>query len=260
MPAASASRALLVTAAASPFAELARWALDLAGVPFREEPHLPSLQAASSLFRGGHAGAVSFVVPGGRTLDEAVDVVRFADDRLDGSLLARGKPYRRDVLEAEAGYLNVLGPHARRLFYGYVLPQRELVLETLARDVPASERTVFSTAHGAIMAALRRRLKLDPDALERSEERVRETFERTDALVGEGPYLFGAALTAADVALGALASPLLLPEGMGGPAFPFDRLPEPLRRLVESLRDTRTGAFVHALYRRDRRPAPEEPR
>jgi len=259
--------ALLVTAAASPFAELARWALDHAGVVYREERHLPILQGPAALARRGGIGPVSLALPDGRVLDEAVDVVRHADDRAGGTLLARGRPERAAVLEWEATFTAGLGPDTKRLLYAHLLTDRDLALRAFATDVPTSERLLFRIAHPALVALLRRTLPLDPAALERSERRVREVFDRVDEALAAQEATHGhpprtlcgtPGPTAADLALAALASPVLWPEeAEDATRLPIDDLPLAYRDLVESFRGTRCGAFVRDLYRRERRrPAP----
>lgn len=258
----------LVTEAASPYAELARWALDLAGVAYREERHLPTFQAPAALIRRGGVGPVTLFLADGRILYETVDVVRLADDRTGGMLLARGQPDRAEVLEWEAIFTSVLGPATKRLLYAHLLTNRTLAVRAFGALVPAAERWAWEALHPGLMLWLERTLPLDAASRAEAEAEVRAVFDRVDeTLAARMPMDVGTDLparltrtgdapTAADLALAALASPVLWPpEAEEATRLPIDDLPPAHRDLVGSLRETRTGRFVLELYRRERRHA-----
>ena len=97
----------LITIAPSHFCEKARWALQLAGIPFVEEPHPPLLhmRAAGRGRSSGHSTPV--LVADGVVIPDSTDILEFVQNQPQGSW----RPYpaddhlRREVHELEDLFL-----------------------------------------------------------------------------------------------------------------------------------------------------------
>ena len=100
---------------------------------------------------------------------------------------------------------------------------------------------------------VRRDLRLQMDTIPEQRAIMEAFFERIEARLDDGRrYLLGDRLTAADLALAALAAPAVLPREYGGPMPTLEDLPPTMRADVERIRSRGTGQFVLRLYREER--------
>lgn len=242
----------LITIPPSHYCEKARWALELAGVPFVEEGHPPLLhvRAARKGRATGHSTPV--LVVDGRVLPDSTDILEWLQD-LPESLW---RPYsldpqqRSEVAELEELFDTRLGPHTRRLAYFHLLQHRALFLRSVLAGVGRGERLVFTTLAPVMAFLMRRGMNITPVSAERSLGRIREVFaEIGDRLADGRSYLVGEALTAADLSFAALAAPAVLPPNYGSPLPALDELPEGMLMTVQDCRSTPAGEFALRMYR-----------
>jgi glutathione S-transferase len=267
----------LITISFSHYAELARWALELAGVPYTEHGFAPGQHALPALsVRLPRTGARHFaesssmtgrpspttlpalVRPGGEVLVDSWAIAA-------STPLAPMEPAFREVLDREVGVA------ARAFTYSVLLQDR---FEPRFRAMCTEGRhwgwrLLWACGLGAALrGALRARFRPEDQA------GVAACVAKLDALLSPGgplaaalarragqPFLGGAALGQADVALCAIAAPLVMPEEYGGRARPlahhFSHLlahDEQLRAHVERWRGTEVGAYVLGVYARYRCP------
>jgi glutathione S-transferase len=270
--------AQLVTISFSHYAELARWNLELAGVPFTEHGFTPIQHVLPALSvrlpRGGarHIASSSSMVgkpsptalpalvrPGGEVLADSWAVAA-------STPLAPMEPALREVLDRE------LGVAARAFTYSVLLQARHGPVFTAmcTEGRHWGWRLLWACGLGAALrGALRARFRADDKAA------VSAYVADVDALLAPGgplagalarrragqPFLGGAALGQADVALCAIAAPLVMPEEYGGRARPMARhfrhllaADGQLRAHVERWRGTEVGAYVLDVYARFRCP------
>src|SRR3954447_2137174 len=124
----------LITIPISHFGEKARWALELARLPYREERHLQVIHSAHAWRAGRGWTAPVLVTPEG-PLRESAEIVRFADAHAGLGL------YRRPLAAAlEASFDHQLGPDARTWMYHRLLGHDELIRAYGAPGVPRWER------------------------------------------------------------------------------------------------------------------------
>jgi glutathione S-transferase len=242
----------LITIPPSHYCEKARWALDLAKIPFIEERHPPLLHVrpASKGRAAGHSTPV--LVADGEVVPDSTEILEFVQRR-HGAVWS---PYpldsqlRLQVEELEELFDSRLGPHTRRLAYYHLLQHRDLFLDSVLAGVGGWERRVF-TALAPIMAFLMRRgMNITPVSAERSLERVREIFSGvTDRLADGRTFLVGSGFSAADLTFASLAAPAVLPPNYGSPLPTLDRLPGGMLEVVEEFRATPAGEFVLTMYR-----------
>jgi glutathione S-transferase len=242
----------LITIPVSHYCEKARWALERAGLAYVEEGHVPMLHwRATARHR---ARTVPILLTGDAVLRSSAEIVRWADARTPAGarLYPEGTQLRREVEELEAHFDGKLGPATRRWAYGYVLPDRKLAVELLGASVPGKERALLAAGWPFIARLMRRGMKVTPEGVARSFERMQATFAEVSRRIGAGRrYLVGDRFSAADLTFAALAVPAVAPPQYGF-AQAIEALPTAMRREVEALRATPAGAFALRLYREER--------
>jgi glutathione S-transferase len=237
----------LITIPISHFCEKARWALELAGLRYREEPHLQVIHWAYTWRAGRGWTAPVLVTPTG-PLRESAEIVRFADARA-------GLGLHREPLaaELEAGFDRGLGPDARTWMYHRLLGHDRLLYEYGTPGVPRWERAGMPVVLPLVKALIARRTDADDAHASSARERVRRVFDEVAARLDDGrPYLCGEAFSAADLAFAALSAAVLVPPRYGVPLPQPDELPEPYAGEVRAMREHPAGRFALRLYDQER--------
>ena len=105
--------ARLITIPLSHYCEKARWGLDRAALPYREEPHAPLLNRLAG-------GTVPALVQGSIRFADSTDILVHADSFRGGDLLypLDASP-RQEVESLVKRFDTELGPHTRRWAYCY---------------------------------------------------------------------------------------------------------------------------------------------
>ena len=242
----------LLTIPISHYCEKARWALERAGLEYREERHVQGMNWVVSKRSRGH-GTLPVLICEAGVLAESEAIVRYADAHLrEGQRLFPDGAGEVTALcrELDAG----LGPEGRRLMYAHMLPRKALMLECNNAGVPRWEDALMRAGWPLIARLGARALEVGPDTLQRDRPRVLATFDRIAERLADGrPHLFGERFTAADLTFAALAAAVVVPAGYGTPLPPLDVLPEPVARDVRAFRAHPAGAFALRLYELQRR-------
>lgn len=247
----------LVTIPFSHFCEKARWALDHAGVSFREEGHAPWLhRRAVKRVRGAPGSVPVLVLEDATALDDSPLIVRWADEQArDGRRLLPAEGQARDEALALERHLDIdFAPHVRRLAYFHLLPDRARSLALMGVGTPRSEHAVVRVAFPLLRRVMRSKMHIDESRAMRSRDKVRALFDEIGRRLSDGrAYLMGDSFGVADIAFAAFAAPLLDP-----PEHPFRR-PSPgttfpgLADESRFVRETPAGAFALRLYRDQRK-------
>jgi glutathione S-transferase len=237
----------LITIPISHFCEKARWALDLADVPYQEERHLQVIHWMHVKRAGGGWTAPVLVTPKG-PLRESAQIVRFADAHAHLGL------YRNPLAAAlEARFDARLGPDARTWMYHRMLAFPDLIKEYAAPGVPRWERAGMPMMLPLMSKVIARRTDADDEHAAASRQRVRAVFDEVAARLSDGrPYLCGDHFTAADLAFAALSAAVVVPENYGIPLPPPDELPAPYDDEVKAMREHPAGQFALRLYDQER--------
>ncbi len=244
----------LITIPISHYCEKARWALDRAGIRYREERHLQGVHRFVSR-RAGGAGTTPVLVTEAGVLGESHDIVAWADARMPPEMRVLPDPpaERAEVERLCRRFDEILGPRGRRLIYVRVFPQRELALAFNNNGLPAWEDRVSRTAWPLLERGLRMALGITA-GIEREDERV--VFEELDfaaGLLADGrPYLLGERFTAADLTFAALSSPLVCPPEYGIPLPPPGLFDTTTAELVRRAREHPAGSHALAMFARHR--------
>ena len=244
----------LITIPISHFCEKARWALDRAGIPYREERHVQGVHRIAAHRAGGGRTVPVLVAPDG-VVTESAQIVAYADRDApsDRRLYPAAGPARDEVAGLERGFDTGLGPHGRRWMYFHVLPHLELARAYNCTGVPAWERRLFVPLYPVASRYIKSRLDITPATSAESEAAVGLTFDAVAGRLGDGRrYLCGDAFSAADLAFCCLAASVLMPAEYGVPLPRVDELPAAMAEGVRAFRAHPAGEFALRVFREDR--------
>ncbi len=229
----------LITIPFSHYCDKARWALEVCGVAYIEDGHLPLFHYAAT-FRAGGGRTVPVLVTDDGVLRDSTDIAAWADARRPGALLPTDAAARTDALALEDDFDRQLGPATRRWAYAQLLPRRDADA-LLVRDVPRWQQLALPLARPIAAALLRRGLNITPDGVARSRTKIDASFARVGERLRDGRrFLVGDALTIADITFAALAAPVLAPDDAVRAQLPAAE--------VDAWRATPAGQLALRLY------------
>jgi glutathione S-transferase len=249
------TRNLLVTIPISHYCEKARWALDRAGIAYRERAHVQAIHRFATLRAGGGLTAPVFVSPTGVLADSA-DILAWADAQApaDRALYPRDHVAAAEVRRLEADFDERLGPHSRRWMYQHLRGRRDLALRYGCVGIPRWERAALRFGYPAVIGIVARVLDVTPTTAAASETEVRAIFDAVGERLADGRrYLCGEQFTAADLTFAALAAPMLMPAGYGVPLPGPEEIPPYAASVVRELRAHPAGAHALAIFETERR-------
>ena len=239
----------LITIPISHYCEKARWALERAGIPYRERAHMQIVHWLFVKRAGGGMTAPVLVTDDGRVLPESDEIIAWADARGELGLYPDD-----EVRELERGFDERLGPEGRRWMYNEMRSRRDLVLKYGPTGVPAWERRMLPLAWPVASRVIDRYLDITPALAAQSLAEVRASFDEVAERLSDGrAYLTGSRFTAADLTFAALSASVLLPPEYGVPLPQPDELPVGMATVVRELRSHPAGAFALRMFREERR-------
>jgi glutathione S-transferase len=246
---------ILITIPISHYCEKARWALDRAGIPYRERAHLQVLHWVPVARAGGKKTA-PVLVWGDRVFTDSAEIVEVASGRAqpDRALLPDDPAAAAEVQALQRDFDEILGPEGRRWMYFNLRGRRDLAIAYAGTGVPAWQRRGLPLAYPLVSRIIDRYLDVTPASAERSELAVSATFDRVAERLGDGrPYLCGERFTAADLTFASLSAPLLMPPEYGVPLPQPDELSPPMAAKVREFRAHPAGAHAMKMFRVERR-------
>jgi glutathione S-transferase len=236
----------LVTIPISHYCEKARWALERAGLSYREEPHVQGLHRLFARLAGGSMTVPVLVTPEG-AIGESEEILAWVDRRTDPErrLLPHSTVERERVLELARGFDARLGPSGRRLIYVRMFEQPELLLRYNNQGVPRWEDRALRRGLPLATRFINRALGIVPGVEVQDEAVVWREFDAVAELLSDGrPFLTGERFTAADLTFAALAAPVTLPSVYGVQLPPLDSLDAPTAAIVRRGREHPAGRFA----------------
>lgn len=246
---------VLITIPISHYCEKARWALDRAGIAYRERAHLQIIHWVPVARAGGKKTA-PVLVWGDRVFADSAEIVEEASKRAPAgrALFPGDSAAAADVRALQHDFDQVLGPGGRRWMYFNLRGRRDIAVAYACTGVPAWQRRVLPLAYPLVARIIDRYLDVTPASAERSEAEVRAVFERVAERLGDGrPYLCGERFTAADLTFASLSASLLMPPEYGVPLPQPDELPPAMAAKVRELRTHSAGEFALKMFREERR-------
>lgn len=245
----------LISIRQSHYVEKARWALDLAGVPYEETAHLPIMHLLYTLPRGGRT--VPMLIEGLGSLTDSTDILKHLDARAGGGWIYPTGPLHETVLFLEDGFDTRLGPQVRRWAFAHLLAHPRLMAPMISRGVPDHERALVPVMLPLLCWFLRSRMHISPAGAARYRDRIMTVFAEVDERVHDGRrFMVGERLTAADIAFCSLAAPVLFPEGYGGALPALEDVPAAMRDDVLAFRQTAAGRYALRLFAEERKIGP----
>jgi glutathione S-transferase len=245
----------LITIPISHYCEKARWALDRAGIQYREERHVQAIHRIAAR-RAGGGGTVPVLVTPDRVLGQSEEILVWTDQRTSPEhRLFPAEPAERAAVEHLCRRLDEgLGPRGRRLMYIHMLAQRRLMLRFNNQGVPAWEDRGLRIGWPLAVRWARRELAVRPGIEAEDEAAVWREFDFVAELLADGrQHLCGERFGAADLTFAALSASVIVPPAYGVPLPQPDVLPARTAALVERAREHPAGRHALALFSEHRR-------
>lgn len=241
--------AVLVTITLSHYCERARWALDRAGVAYREEAHGPLFHASRTLPLGQGRSVPKLVLDDGRVVADSDDIVTYADDACGGALRGHQTESARALEKKLAASL---GPAVRRYLYHTLLDDPGRVMPLLLAGTPPLEQLAGRLVSPFIRRVMRRSMNIRAETAERDLRKIRGLLDEVGVALTGRRYLDGERFGATDLTFASLAAPLTEVTGYGVPLEPLATRPEPLRSDLTALSAHPAMVHVRACYRLER--------
>jgi glutathione S-transferase len=245
---------VLITIPISHFCEKARWALDRAGVPYRERAHLQVFHRFAVRRAGGGKTAPVFVWAG-RVLADSSEILAAASAQAppERRLYPEDPEAAREVRALEDDLDEHLGPDGRRWMYYELRGRRDIASAYGCTGIPAWQRRSLPFVYPAAARVIDRVLDVTPQSAARSEAAFQATFDQVAERLADGrPYLCGERFSAADLTFAALAAAVLMPPEYGVPLPQPADLPAAMATKVNRLRAHPAGAHALRMFREER--------
>jgi glutathione S-transferase len=240
----------LITIPISHYCEKARWALDRAGIPYREERHVQGIHRIAALRAGGGNTVPVLVTPDG-AVGESEEILRWVDERTPaGERLFPADPAQEaETLELCRRFDAELGPRGRRLMYVNMLTIPDRALPFNNAGVPRWEDRFIRAGWPFAKRFMGRVLGIRPGIEVEDEAAVWRELDFVAGLLGDGrPYLCGEAFGAADLTFAALSAAVVIPPVYGVPLPQPEVLPAETADLVMRARSHPAGAYAMRLF------------
>ena len=240
----------LVTIPISHYCEKARWALDRAGISYREERHVQAVHRIAARRAGGGTTVPVLVTPQG-VLSESEEILVWTDERTapEYRLFPAAPPERVEVERLCRRFDEGLGPRGRRLMYIHMLAERKLMLRFNNQGVPPWEDRVIRLGWPLAVRWARRELAIRPGIEAEDEVAVWRELDFVAELLADGrKHLCGERFSAADLTFAALSASVVVPPVYGVPLPQPDVLPVHTAKLVLRAREHPAGRYALALF------------
>ncbi len=233
----------LLTIPISHFCEKARWALERAGLDYREEAHLQGIHMVYAM-RAARGRRVPVLITEQGAFNESGQIIRWIDQRLPPSERLIPDELRGEIDELERRLDEGVGVEGRRWMYS-VLMETDIPTRFGSGPLPAWERRVLPYGLPALRLLLKPLLNASPEQAADALAKLNRGFDKVAAMLADDrPYLLGDRFTAADLAFAALSAAVLLPERYGVQLPQPADLPPAAAAEVERLRAHPAGEFA----------------
>jgi glutathione S-transferase len=236
----------LLTIPISHYCEKARWALQRAGLQYREEPHVQGVHQLCA-HRAGGGRTVPVLVTAEGAIGESEQILEFCDRGLPAQerLFPVDQEERREVLALSRRFDTGLGPSGRRLIYIRMFAQPELLLRYNNQGVAAWEGRLIRHGLPVMQHFIGRVLGITPGVEVADEAVVWRELDFVAGLLADGrTYLLGERFTAADLTFAALAAPIVMPDVYGCRLPSLAELDGPTAAIVKRGREHPAGVYA----------------
>ncbi len=252
-------RRVLITFPSSHFCEKARWALDHAGLSYRELGFAPGVHKAAVRTQGSRTVPI---LVGKQTLRSSSDIVRFASSAAPPGrrLYPAEADARREIEDVVARLDETLGPQARLWFYCWAVADPRRLDDWASRGLGRQQRLLMRVLSRRLAILIADILSITERTVDEARELIDAELDRVSATLADGRrYIGGDGFSAADLTFAALAGPLLYPPGYGGARLSLPPMPDELAPQINAWRTTPAGQLALRVYR-DHRVTAAAPR
>jgi glutathione S-transferase len=245
----------LLTIPISHYCEKARWALDRAGIPYREERHVQGVHQIVARRASGGITVPVLVTPEA-AIGESSEILAWVDQRTPSEhRLYPAAPDERDEVDSLCRRLDeVLGPTGRRLMYVHMLADPKLALRFNNAGVPGWEDRFIRYGWPFAQRYVKWVLGIRPGIELEDEAAVLGEFDHVAELLSDGrPFLCGERFSAADLTFAALSASVTVPPSYGVPLPQPDVLSPGMSALVQRAREHPAGRYALGLFAEHRR-------
>jgi glutathione S-transferase len=248
----------LVTIPISHYCEKARWALERAGMSYREERHVQGIHRLMARRAGGGLTVPVLVTPDG-VLGDSGEILHWVDERTESPnrLFPPERSRRAEVVDLCRRFDEQLGPRGRRLMYVHMLAQRELALRFNNEGVSRWEDRAIRVGWPLVERFIGRVLGIRPGIEIEDEAVVWREFDFVAERLADGrPYLSGERFGAADLTFAALSSSVVVPPEYGTPLPQPEVMGPATAQLVRRAREHPAGRHALAVFAEHRHEPP----
>lgn len=240
----------LSTFTISHFSEKARWALDLEGVGFTDRRLLPGPHILT-IKRRSPKTTVPVLEHDRVVVQGSSAILDYLERDLGKTKLVPREQDRERAAALEARADKAFGLGTQRIFYATLLEHPSEVVRMWSQAGPFWGRALLTLAFPLLAKGVRRAYKIEPTKIEEAKDLFRRTFEETDALLSNSPFLFGDRMCRVDVTVAALLAPLCRPPEHEL-VWPIET-PPPLDAYLREFQGRPTFDYVLRMYRDHRR-------
>src|SRR3954470_22891700 len=190
----------LMTIPFSHFCEKSRWALDRAGIPYREVMFAPVFQRLAVIPFGSLT--VPILVDGRHVARGSSEIIEFCDERgpAQNRLFPLEEPERSAVAELVERFDEIVAPDFREWFYSWVTADPQRMLKYGTRGLPPIQTRAARASHQVISRVLVSHFRLDEASHAAAAASVTKEIDFVSELLSDGlEYLVADRFTAADL-------------------------------------------------------------
>jgi len=229
------SKPLLYQFALSHYCEKARWALDYKGVDYKIKNLIPGPHMLQTKRLAANS-SVPILVEEGKVVQDSTEIITYLDQKYPQKpLTPHSEELRKEALELEEYFDEEVGIHLRRLFYFYVLENRNLAISLLLQSGPGYGRPLYFFLFPVLKSLMKKAMRIHAESARRSEERLRAALKNLDQRIGKEKFLVGGQFTRADLAAASLLAPLCSPPQHDFIWPPVESMPDELVRFRKEM-------------------------
>lgn len=244
-------KAKLLTIPPSHYCEKARWALELAGVPYEEEGHAPIFHYAFVYPRTRSKTVPVLLREGHAPMTDSTDILRWVDTQLPDAERLFPSEHDAAVAALEERFDLELGTLSRRLAYCHVAKSKALFEAAFFGGLRGAEKAIVARGEAVMRRILGKAFNISDRAEARTRAKLQALFDDVGAQLGDGNYLVGGRFTAADLTFVSLAEPIL---SLGQDLARLEAVAPAFAEVVRHFRETPAGRYAARIRAEHRRP------
>lgn len=243
----------LVTIAISHYCEKARWALELADIPYTESKHIPGFHALFTRRYSNDDMTPVLSTPHG-VIEDSTEILKWVDKQIPENKKLYPSHIKKEIEDFETFLDEGLGVAGRLWMYSYMLDHLPVILKySKKHGVPWFETLLMPLAFKTSRKGIRAFIRLKPESRQKAKAEIDHVFDKVAEMLRDGrSFLFGEQFTAADLTFASLAAAVTLPENYGVLLPSLEDLPVEMSKQVQEWREHPAGQYALRLFRTHR--------